>query len=70
MKITAQDLLELGVIDDIIPEPLGGAHRDKAAIIERTAAAIERTLEEFDGQMAEQVRRQRHDRFLEIGRSL
>ncbi|MFM9938273.1 MAG: acetyl-CoA carboxylase carboxyltransferase subunit alpha [Hyphomicrobiaceae bacterium] len=70
MKITAQDLLELGVIDDIIPEPLGGAHRDKSATIERTAAAIERTLEEFDGQNQEQVRRQRHDRFLEIGRSL
>ncbi len=70
MKITAQDLLELGVIDDIIPEPLGGAHRDKAATIERTGAAIARTLEEFDGQMPEQVRRQRHDRFLEIGRSL
>jgi acetyl-CoA carboxylase carboxyl transferase subunit alpha len=70
MKITAQDLLELGVIDDIVPEPLGGAHRDKAATIARTGDAIERVLEEFAGQKPEDVRRQRHDRFLEIGRSL
>ncbi len=70
MKITAQDLLELGVIDDIVPEPLGGAHRDKAATISRTGDAVERVLEEFAGQKPEDIRRQRHDRFLEIGRSL
>jgi acetyl-CoA carboxylase carboxyl transferase subunit alpha len=70
MKITAQDLLELGVIDDIIPEPLGGAHRDKTTTIERTSAAIARVLDEFAEQAPEAVRRQRHDRFLEIGRSL
>ena len=70
MKITAQDLLELGVIDDIIPEPLGGAHRDKPATIERAGAAITRVLEEFDGMSPDDIRRQRHDRFLEIGRSL
>ncbi len=70
MKITAQDLQELGVIDDIIPEPLGGAHRDKTATIERTGAAIARVLDEFSAQAPEQVRRQRHDRFLEIGRTL
>jgi acetyl-CoA carboxylase carboxyl transferase subunit alpha len=70
MKITAQDLLELGVIDDIVPEPLGGAHRDKAATIARTGDAVERVLEEFAGQKPEDIRRQRHDRFLEIGRAL
>jgi acetyl-CoA carboxylase carboxyl transferase subunit alpha len=70
MKITAQDLLELGVIDDIIPEPLGGAHRDKAATVERAGTAIARALDEFEGKGPEEVRRQRHDRFLEIGRAL
>ena len=70
MKITAQDLLGMGVIDDIIPEPVGGAHRDKQATIERTGAAIERTLTEFDGMGPDEIRRQRHDRFLEIGRGL
>ena len=70
MKITAQDLLELGVIDDIVPEPVGGAHRDPEATIERTGAAIERSLFEFEGFGPDDIRKQRHDRFLEIGRSL
>ena len=70
MKITAQDLLALGVIDDVIPEPVGGAHRDKDGAIERTGGAIARALAEFDHKSPEDVRRQRHDRFLEIGRSL
>ena len=70
MRITAQDLLALGVIDDIIPEPVGGAHRDKEATIERTGTAIARALEAFDGVGPDDIRRQRHDRFLEIGRAL
>ena len=70
MKITAQDLLELGVIDDIIPEPIGGAHRDKGGAIERVGSAIEKTLAPFDRMKPDDIRRQRHDRFLEIGRSL
>ncbi len=70
MKITAQDLLELGVIDDIIPEPVGGAHRDKETAIERTGGAIAKALAEFEQKSPEDVRRQRHERFLEIGRAL
>lgn len=70
MKITAQDLLDLGVIDDVIPEPVGGAHRDKDGAIERTGGAIAKALAEFDRKSTEDVRTQRHDRFLEIGRSL
>ena len=70
MKITAQDLLGLGVIDDIIPEPVGGAHRDKDGAIERVGAAIEKTLLPFDRMKPEEIRKQRHDRFLAIGRSL
>lgn len=70
MKITAQDLDQLGVIDVIITEPVGGAHRDRATIMKATGDAIARALAEFDGKTPEEVRRQRQDRFMEIGKSL
>jgi acetyl-CoA carboxylase carboxyl transferase subunit alpha len=70
MKITAQDLAQLKVIDAIIPEPVGGAHRDPQQMISATGEAIAATLAEFDGWAPAEIRRQRHDRFLEIGRSL
>ncbi len=68
MKITAQDLDQLGVIDVIIREPVGGAHRDRVSVITSTGNAIARALSEFDGKSPEEIRRQRHDRFLAIGR--
>ncbi len=68
MKITAQDLLELKVVDEIIAEPVGGAHRDKHASIASAGGAIEAAFAEFDGMTAGQIRNQRHDRFLDIGR--
>ncbi|MEQ1669453.1 MAG: acetyl-CoA carboxylase carboxyltransferase subunit alpha [Hyphomicrobium sp.] len=68
MKITAQDLDQLGVIDVIVKEPVGGAHRDRESVIIATGNAIARALSEFDGKSAEEIRRQRHDRFLSIGR--
>jgi acetyl-CoA carboxylase carboxyl transferase subunit alpha len=68
MKITAQDLLQLKVIDAIVPEPLGGAHRDPEAASRNIADGIEKALEELDGKTPDQIRRQRHDRFLDIGR--
>ena len=67
MKITAQDLLALKVIDGIIPEPLGGAHRDRNGTIKATGSAIAKALGEFDGVTPAQVRRQRQDRFMAIG---
>ena len=70
LKLTAQDLKELGVIDDIIEEPLGGAHRDPAATIERVGEAIARALSEYEGMDGEAIRRARHDKFLTIGRTL
>lgn len=70
MKITAQDLLAMKVIDGIIAEPVGGAHRDVEATIAATGKAIEGALEEFEGQSAAEIRTQRQERFLEIGRSL
>jgi acetyl-CoA carboxylase carboxyl transferase subunit alpha len=68
MKITAQDLDQLGVIDTIVKEPVGGAHRDRESVIISTGNAIARALAEFDGKSPEDIRKQRHDRFLSIGR--
>ena len=70
MKITAADLLELGVIDTIIPEPMGGAHRDREATTKATGEAIEAALADFDGKSRDEIRQQRHDKFLSIGRTL
>jgi acetyl-CoA carboxylase carboxyl transferase subunit alpha len=70
MKITAQDLKGLGIIDMIIPEPVGGAHRDTASIVKRTGDAIAKSLGEFSAMSADAVRRQRQEKFLEIGRNL
>jgi len=70
MKVTAQDLKALGVIDVIITEPVGGAHRDTTAIFKTTGDAIANALREFAGMSGEAIRRQRHDKFLAIGRNL
>lgn len=68
MKITAQDLDQLGVIDVIVREPVGGAHRDRDQVITSAGNAIARALAEFDGKSADEIRRQRQDRFMNIGR--
>ncbi|MBU2581344.1 MAG: acetyl-CoA carboxylase carboxyltransferase subunit alpha [Alphaproteobacteria bacterium] len=70
MKITAQDLEELGVIDGIVSEPVGGAHRDPKSTIDALGTAIALALAEFDAMPPDRVRRQRHDRFLQMGRNL
>ena len=67
MKITAQDLLKLGVIDRIVAEPLGGAHRGPAAAIEALGEALGEEVDGFVGLDAKTVRQQRRDRFLAIG---
>jgi acetyl-CoA carboxylase carboxyl transferase subunit alpha len=68
MKITAPDLLKFGVIDAIIAEPAGGAHRDPAAAIAATGEAIGPALERLAGLTPEEVRRLRADKFMAIGR--
>jgi acetyl-CoA carboxylase carboxyl transferase subunit alpha len=70
MKITAQDLAQLKVIDVIIPEPVGGAHRDADQTIKATGEAIAKAIAEFDGKTPVEIRKHRHERFLEIGRRL
>lgn len=69
MKMTAQDLEQLGVIDRIVPEPAGGAHRDPPSAVETLARAIGEELDALSGKSAKQLRRMREDRFLAIGES-
>lgn len=70
MKITAQDLKRLGIIDEIIPEPKGGAHRGREEAIAATGEAISRALKSYDGVSGEVLRTQRREKFLAIGRGL
>jgi acetyl-CoA carboxylase carboxyl transferase subunit alpha len=70
MRITAQDLVRLGVIDAIVPEPLGGAHRDPDAAVTAAGEALAANLGELRGLDAAALRSQRADKFLAIGRRL
>jgi acetyl-CoA carboxylase carboxyl transferase subunit alpha len=70
MKITAQDLLQLGVIDGIVEEPVGGAHRARETVIDRTGSAIETALADLAGKSADEIRKHRREKFLAIGRTL
>ena len=70
MRITAQDLLKFGIIDGIIAEPSGGAHRDPSAVIAATGTAIAKALDAFSGMSPEAVRDARAAKFLAIGRKI
>jgi acetyl-CoA carboxylase carboxyl transferase subunit alpha len=70
MKITATDLLNFGVIDSIIPEPPGGAHRHHEAIMASTRAAISQFLSDFEGRSRLELREHRREKFLAIGSNL
>jgi acetyl-CoA carboxylase carboxyl transferase subunit alpha len=70
MKITAQDMLRFGVIDSILKEPVGGAHRDPAAVITATGEAIAAAFDELRNHDAGAIRKQRRQKFLDIGRKL
>jgi acetyl-CoA carboxylase carboxyl transferase subunit alpha len=67
LKLTAQDLKRLKVIDDVVQEPLGGAHRDPAKAIERLGAAIAAALDQQAGKDPETLRRERRQKFLAMG---
>jgi len=70
MKITAQDMVRFGVIDGVVPEPTGGAHRDPQAAITATGEAIATALSELQGLDRETVRKLRREKFLNMGRSV
>ena len=67
MKMTASDLKALGVVDSIVPEPIGGAHRDHTLAIANLGAAIEQSLEGLVKLSRGDLRRQRHAKFLKMG---
>jgi len=70
MRITAADLARFGVIDAVVAEPIGGAHRDPHAAIAAAGDAIATAFDELGGLDRETVRRQRRDKFLSIGRAI
>ena len=69
MKLSAKDLLELEIIDEIIPEPSGGAHRDKDLILENVRNILNQNLENFKQMSPEEIFDGRKNKFLKIGRS-
>jgi acetyl-CoA carboxylase carboxyl transferase subunit alpha len=70
MKITAQDLIRFKIVDSIIAEPVGGAHRAPEQVIDATGDAIAKALDGLKELSPEEVRRQRRDKFLAIGRNI
>jgi acetyl-CoA carboxylase carboxyl transferase subunit alpha len=70
MRITAQDLSRYGIIDGIIDEPVGGAHRAPEQVTEAVGSVIEAALATFDGVSRDDIRADRRRKFLAIGRDL
>ena len=69
MKLSAKDLFELQIIDEIIKEPIGGAHRDKDLILESIKSSISKNLEYFKTISSEEIYNERKNKFLKIGRN-
>ena len=68
MKLSSKDLLQLGIIDEIIPEPLGGAHRDKDLSANNVRSSIQKNLEELKTMNRDEIFYHRKNKFLSIGR--
>ena len=69
MKLSSKDLLELNIIDEIISEPIGGAHRDRDLILSNVRKSIDSNLSEFLNMSGDEVLNHRKNKFLIIGRS-
>tara|TARA_B100000700_G_scaffold25386_1_gene24521 strand:+ start:1404 stop:2510 length:1107 start_codon:yes stop_codon:yes gene_type:complete len=69
MKLSSKDLLELGVIDEIINEPIGGAHRDHDLILQNVKIAMRRNLKEYENISGDEILNKRKNKFLKIGRA-
>jgi acetyl-CoA carboxylase carboxyl transferase subunit alpha len=67
MKITAPDLLELGIVDEVIPEPLGGAHTNPRTTAARIGEKIEEALDALEDKPVEQLLQERYDKFRGMG---
>ncbi|MFD0915064.1 acetyl-CoA carboxylase carboxyltransferase subunit alpha [Pseudahrensia aquimaris] len=70
MKITAQDLLALGIIDEIVPEPSGGAHRHRKETFAAARTKLKANLIELSKKSPDALKRERREKFLAIGRNL
>ena len=70
MKVTAQDLKSLNIIDQIIAEPIGGAHRDPMRMIADTGKFIERSLAAQHNKTPQELKAERRQKFLQMGRNL
>ena len=68
MKLSAKDLLELKIIDEVITEPLGGAHRDRDLILNNVKNSLTKNLESFLNKSSEEIINERKEKFLNIGR--
>jgi acetyl-CoA carboxylase carboxyl transferase subunit alpha len=68
MKLTANELLRMQIVDEIIKEPIGGAHRNKKQIIFSTKEVLKRYLQEFKKHSREEIFQQRKEKFLNIGK--
>ena len=69
MKLSSKDLLDLKIIDEIILEPVGGAHRDRDLILNNVRKSIEKNLNEFLNMSGDEILNHRKNKFLAIGRS-
>ena len=69
MKLSAKDLLELQIIDEIVEEPVGGAHRDRNFILENLRNSISKNLDYFKEMTADEIFNERKNKFLKIGRN-
>ena len=69
MKLSAKDLLDFEIIDEIIPEPLGGAHRDRNLMLQNLKNSITKNLDDFKLMSPEEIFNNRKNKFLRIGRS-
>ena len=67
LRLTAQDLERLGVVDKVIPEPMGGAHRDSTATLEAVGDMIEATLTDFENRDRDALIKGRRQKYLAIG---
>ena len=69
MKLSSKDLLDLSIIDEIIEEPTGGAHRDRDLILNSVKLSIQKNLNEFDFMSRDEILLHRKNKFLSIGRN-
>jgi acetyl-CoA carboxylase carboxyl transferase subunit alpha len=66
MRVTAEDLKQLGVIERVVPEPLGGAHRNSEEAIATLGSVIEEELARYDSMSGAEIRAERRQKFLNI----